>query len=228
MSVRSPEIPDIRQELPPRLRAKAESALQGNEILLAWFEPDLDRQLRFSQGLILLTDKRLISLADDESREQGARSREHGAGSTERGSSSPLPAPRFPPAAANGPQTADKAWQLSPEITLQAKEKGGASALELVNGHGLLAQWRHTPAKNKAAHHFVDRWKLFRSGLPAEGETGESSDALCPSCGLPIKGEQGFCENCASLPGAKPGRSLLRLLTFARKRRLGRPRWALS
>ena len=37
-----PEILDIRQELPPRLRAKAESALASDEILLAWFEPDLD------------------------------------------------------------------------------------------------------------------------------------------------------------------------------------------
>jgi ATP-binding cassette subfamily B protein len=34
---------------------------------------------------------------------------------------------------------------------------------------------------------------------------------------LPVKGEQGSCENCALLPGAKPGRSLLRLLIFARK-----------
>ena len=64
MSVRSPEILDIRQELPPRLRAKAESVLEANEILLAWFEPDLDCQLNFSQGLILLTDTRLISLSE--------------------------------------------------------------------------------------------------------------------------------------------------------------------
>ena len=46
----------------------------------------------------------------------------------------------------------------------------------------------------------------------------ESSESLCPSCGSPIKGEQGFCETCASLPGTKPARSLLRLLSFARKR----------
>ncbi|MGA2258677.1 MAG: hypothetical protein ABSG53_28760, partial [Thermoguttaceae bacterium] len=112
-----------------------------------------------------------------------------------------------------------KAWHLSPDTTLQAREKGGASSLELVNCQGLMAQWRYTPARNKAAHHFVDRWKLFRSGQTAEGGVAESTtEALCPSCGLPIKGDQGFCETCATLPGIKPGRSLLRLLTFARKR----------
>ena len=102
--------------------------------------------------------------------------------------------------------TGNNAWQLSPEVTLQTKEKGGASSLELVDCQGLVAQWRYTPARSKAAHHFVDRWKLLRSGQPAEGEATESTEPLCPSCGSPIKGEQGFCENCASLPG--PSRAL--------------------
>ncbi len=192
MSVRSPEIVDIRHELPPRLRAKAESVVEAGEVLLAWFEPDLDSQLNFSPRLILLTDVRLIDLS-----ENGKDFEQNPRGDT---------------------PTDNKAWYLAAEITLQVKDKGGASALELVDGQGLVAQWRYSPAKNKAAHHFLDRWKLLRSGQPAESETAESSESLCPSCGLPIKGEQGFCENCASLPGTKPGRSLLRLVTFARKR----------
>ena len=166
--------------------------LEGNEVLLAWFEPDLDNQLNFSPGLILLTDVRLISLSNN------GQDFDHDHGGQT--------------------QTPGKAWYLSPDITLLAKERGGASSLELVDGQGLVAQWRHTPARGKAAHHFVDRWKLLRSGLPAESEATEATEPLCPSCGLPIKGEQGFCENCASLPGSKPGHSLLRLLTFARRR----------
>ncbi len=166
--------------------------LEANEVLLAWFEPDLDCQLNFSQGLILLTDTRLISLPE-----------------------SIRLFDNIPRVDGN---TFHKAWYLSPDITLQAKEMGGASSLELVNSQGLVARWRHTPAKGKAAHHFVDRWKLLRSGLPVESEATESTESLCPSCGLPVKGEQGFCENCASLPGSKPAASLLRLLTFARKR----------
>ena len=199
---------DISQELPPRLRAKAKSVLEGKEVVLAWFEPDLDGQLNFSQGLILLTDKRLISLSENDDTQRQFERRPPRAltlSQRERG-------------AHGEAQMVRNAWRLSPEITLQAKEKGGASALELVDGHGLLAQWRHTPARNKAAHHFVDRWKQFRSGQPEMGEAADSTELLCPSCGLPIKGEQGICENCGALPGTKPGRSLLRLLTFARKR----------
>jgi len=169
-----------------------ESVFEISEVLLAWFEPDLDSRLNFSHGLILLTDSRIISLpANDQDSELFARS--------------------------DGLITS-KAWRLSPETTLAAKEKGGASALELVDGQGILAQWRHTPARNKAARQFVDRWKLLRSGQPAEGEVAESTETLCPSCGSPIKGEQGLCEICATSPGIKPGRSLLRLLSFARKR----------
>jgi len=149
------------------MRAKTESALAANEVLLAWFEPDLDLQLNFSQGLVLLTDTRLISLS-----EKDGDSEPHSSGYDQMNS---------------------KAWHLSPDTTLQAREKGGASSLELVNCQGLMAQWRYTPARNKAAHHFVDRWKLFRSGQTAEGGVAESTtEALCPVADCPSRGTRAF------------------------------------
>ncbi len=120
LPVRSSENFDIRSELPPRLRAKAESALEAGEHLLAWFEPDLDAALNYSSRLLLLTDTRLVSLAAED-------------------------------------QDADSSWQLAPEVVLQTSEKGAAQSLELVNGQSLLAYWRYTPAKNKLAHHFLQR-----------------------------------------------------------------------
>ncbi len=191
MSVRSPESVDIRQELPPRLQSKVVSALGSHEQLLAWFEPDLDSALNFSHGLILLTSGRIIGLTMDDQ------------GESDRGLESSQQ-PRI--------------WPLCGDSSVRIREMGGAAALELLDGHGLLAQWRYTPARAKAAHHFVDRWKLFRSGSSSNSDSSEAADTLCPSCGAPIKGEEGFCENCAMLPGTKPGRSLLRLLAFARKR----------
>lgn len=100
---------------------------------------------------------------------------------------------------------------------------GGAVALELIDCHSLLSQWRFTPARGKAAHHFVDRWKLFRNGQEVAGGAasqgvGDGGDVFCPGCGAPMNGEYGFCDACATAPGIKAGRSLLRLLTFARKR----------
>ena len=58
---RSTEILDIRPELPPRLRAQADSLLHAHEALLGWFEPDLDPQLNFTEGLVLLTDTRVVT-----------------------------------------------------------------------------------------------------------------------------------------------------------------------
>jgi ATP-binding cassette subfamily B protein len=52
--------------LPDRWRADAESRLQPGERLLAALEPDLDAHLRFADGLVLLTDRRLLARAPGE------------------------------------------------------------------------------------------------------------------------------------------------------------------
>jgi ATP-binding cassette subfamily B protein len=47
--------------LPPERRGEVERQLQPGETLLAWFEPDLDRKLFYTFGLVLLTDRRLLA-----------------------------------------------------------------------------------------------------------------------------------------------------------------------
>ena len=37
---------------------------QSGERLVAFFEPDLDGQLEFADGLVVLTDRRLLTLTD--------------------------------------------------------------------------------------------------------------------------------------------------------------------
>ena len=174
------------------MRGKLAAVLDADEPALAWFEPDLDPALNFFQGLVVLTGTRVVGI---------------GFSSLDAGTFS---APQSPAEA--------RAWDLSAEMSLRIRELGGAAALELVDAKGLLAQWRYTPANAKAAHHFVDRWKLLRSGTSTNSESSENGDAHCPRCGGPLNGEQGICEACAALPEIKAGRSLLRLLSFARKR----------
>ena len=48
-------------ELPDRWRAQASAQLAPGETLLGWMEVDLNTQLRFTAGVILLTDRRLLS-----------------------------------------------------------------------------------------------------------------------------------------------------------------------
>ncbi len=197
--VRTPENFDIRQELPLRLRATVDAMLGREEALLGWFEVDLDARLNFVDSFVLLTDKRIVGTSGGDLRPTSPQN--NGA-----------------PGGMEDAAAGEKSWPLSAELSIQSKEKGGAGALELVDANGLLAQWRFTPARTKAAHHFVDRLKQFRSGSLSDGDLSESSEVLCPSCGSPIKGDQGLCETCIALPGTRPGRSLLRLLRFARKR----------
>jgi ATP-binding cassette subfamily B protein len=52
---------DPWKTLPPGRHRDVEGQLQPGEALLAWFEPDLDPQLRYAGGLVLLTDRRMLS-----------------------------------------------------------------------------------------------------------------------------------------------------------------------
>lgn len=47
--------------MPPARRGEAERLLEPGESLLAWLEPDLDRRLYYAKGLVLLTDRRVLS-----------------------------------------------------------------------------------------------------------------------------------------------------------------------
>jgi ATP-binding cassette subfamily B protein len=49
------------QNLPPTWREALAGHLAADELVLAWFEPDLEAGLRFASGLVVLTDRRLLS-----------------------------------------------------------------------------------------------------------------------------------------------------------------------
>jgi ATP-binding cassette subfamily B protein len=53
--------PDTWSGLPSGRRALVESALTPGERLLGWFEPDLDEQLAYHRGLVVLTDQRVLA-----------------------------------------------------------------------------------------------------------------------------------------------------------------------
>lgn len=52
---------DAWNPLPEARRRVAEKQLLPGETIRAWFEPDLDTQLRYRQGLVLLTDRRVLA-----------------------------------------------------------------------------------------------------------------------------------------------------------------------
>ncbi len=52
---------EVWEGLPADRRNEVSRQLEAGETLLAWFEPDLDRRLRYVRGLVVLTDRRVLS-----------------------------------------------------------------------------------------------------------------------------------------------------------------------
>ena len=180
------------QNVPAVFRVEVEGQLHADETVAAWFEPDLDAQLHYAQGLVVLTNRRILNIALHP--DEGG----------------------VPADEAGRPSCQD--WPLATELVLQAKERGGAGVLELLGPDARLAHWRYTPARTSAAHRFVDRCRTIQSGHLTDDDAGGSTEAVCPSCGGPLAGEQGFCSACAAAPLVRPARSLFRLAPFARHR----------
>ena len=193
VSSRSNAILDAWQNVPESLRAVVDRHLLPDETPVAWFESDLDTRLNYAQGLLVLTDRRLVSVEPDR---------------------------EAPIAEQNTPPTLKcRDWLLAAGLTLRAKEQGGAGALELVGPDCRLGEWRYTPTHTAAAHRLADRFKALRDGESIVEVNGDaSSESLCPSCGLPVSEEYMLCPTCAAGAAIRPARSLFRLARFARHR----------
>ncbi len=193
VSFRLNSLPEAWQKILPPFREAAEAELLAGESILAWMEPDLDAQLNFAHGLVILTDRRVLSFDPAQ-----------GGGSDRKRDSAAAPCRR---------------WPLEAETVLRTREEGGAGTLELLDANGRAAYWRFTPCLAPAAHRLVDRFKVLREGAhAAEEEAGDDAESLCQTCGLPIPPEANLCSACAAAAATRPAQSLLRLAPFARAR----------
>jgi ATP-binding cassette subfamily B protein len=59
--------------LPESWRARLASGLEPGEVVLDWFEPDLEAGLRFGDGLVVLTDRRILAMHPGQADGQGDR-----------------------------------------------------------------------------------------------------------------------------------------------------------
>ncbi len=64
MNTLTPHTPSITHALPPVWREEVELRLLPAENVLAWLEVDLNAQLQFSQGLVIITDQRVLATGD--------------------------------------------------------------------------------------------------------------------------------------------------------------------
>jgi ATP-binding cassette subfamily B protein len=182
---------DLWESIAPDLRGAVETRLDLGEMPLVWLEPDLDEQLRYAQGLVVLTDRRLLSVFPADGRAgRGA-----------------------------GHEPAFQSWPIDPSFTLRTTEQTGTGKLELIGPEKLLHHWRFTAGKAKTAHHMSLRFERLKEGdVSEEEESSESLAAVCPSCGALLAPDQSTCPECDAAKAKSPVQALSRLIGFARPR----------
>ncbi len=207
-----PSVRDAWQNIPPGLRSAVENHLDPGETPVAWFEPDLDARLNYSSGLVVLTDRRVLSVDWDEQLSTSSatppgslRFESRAAAGVAAGANTPPDALRF------------QSWPLDGLATLRTREYASVGALDLAGPAHQLAQWRYTIGRSSGAHRFVARFQALQRARQGEAEElPEISESTCPSCGAALADDEYECAACAPAPQPPPAKSLYRLLRFAR------------
>ena len=183
---------DPWKHLPAGLRRPVEAELKAGELPLAWFEPDLDGNLCYAAGLVVLTPERLLSVSLDRQAAEG-----------------PADTPS---------QGSCRCWALGAEASLRVDERAGVGTLELLGPDGRIAFWRYTVARSNSARRFVERSQQLRRPREQGGqEEPRPTGSVCPTCGETLLSPQLSCPVCSD-GQSPPTRTLLRLLQFARPR----------
>ena len=181
---------DIWENTTPELRNVIETRLLPGERLLVWLEPDLDVQLQYAQNLVVLSDRRLMSVGPV------------GAGDK----------------SGKGLENTFKSWPIEGSTSLRMKEYSGTGVLELIGKESRHHFWRFTAGKVNTAHRLVLRYELLQQGEEEEEESTETIGAVCPSCGALLAPEQTTCPECETAKAKPPILSLSRLIVFAKPR----------
>ncbi|HTN76921.1 MAG TPA: ABC transporter transmembrane domain-containing protein, partial [Pirellulaceae bacterium] len=177
--------------LPQHWRDVTQPALETGEQVLAFFEPDLNADLRYSRSLVVLTNRRLLAtqaeLVTDIKR--------------------PITATQWH----------WQSWDLANSTDLRSSQVHGLGTLELNGSDRRLEVWRFTAAHSIAANRLTQQYHTAMRSARGEAEPVASS-TVCPSCGATLAPGETDCPVCQAPLEAVSTHSLLRLARFARPR----------
>lgn len=177
------EIPWKR--LPADFRGIVETQLAADESPLSWFELDLNNNLRYARGLLVLTNRRLLAV---DSAEMDGRNAPEG-----------LSLQSFP---------------LTTIQNMRVKEQTGLGILEICDTENLPKEWRFTIGRASLAHHFVSRFEQLRQGKPASGDLAAELSKTADSNGKTSKDKSELGALCRLAGFALPHKWIL-LLGFS-------------
>ena len=194
--------PAIPRDLNVLWQERLKSVLHVQENVLATLVVDLNDQLHFGQGLLVLTSKRFLSWSPD-------------------AVSSDSPPPSF---------SGWTAFAHHPGGQLVLRDHAGVGHLYLHNGQDQLASWRFTLGQNLQAIRLAEQFKVKSAPegpkeVLEEGQIGNHNPrhhtelivGVCPSCNSPLEPGADECAICAKLMYTPPSTwTLLRLWRFAK------------
>ncbi|MFM8734021.1 MAG: ABC transporter ATP-binding protein [Pirellulales bacterium] len=166
--------------------------LAPGETLLATARFDLDGQLRFGDGWIVLTTKRILA---DEPASADAQ-----------------------PTAAGAPWS----WTIDADTQLDVQLRSAVGRVELSHGGRVVARWLFTPAKADAIHVLEDAFDAHVAGpaglmRPVDGGAARAVEADAESEEeQPTAAPSSRVDEVAAGGGATSWRALARLVAFAR------------
>ena len=144
----------------------------AGESLLGHFRPDLDNQQRFSIGLVVLTNRRVLSFE---------RQAPDGATSAPGRTAAPhTAAPQTTAPQTTAPQTTAmwRYWELDASLSLRGRDRAGLGTLELWGPAGRLAQWNYTVTQAPDVHKLMLAYDALRRGEIEELDPTEDIDPL--------------------------------------------------
>ncbi len=193
--------PEVWQTIPAAIREQLADQLRPGETPLCWFEPDLDRNLHYRCGLVVLTNQRLLSWEPPD------------------GAASSRPLEDRIAAASSAWESGWRCWPLEPGVTLRVREYAGAGVLEWVSPSERLACWRYSLARAVGARRLAAALEALREGRAVDvSDSAPPGGAECASCGATLQAHQVACPRCGAMRPKPPVKSLWRLHRFARKR----------
>jgi len=186
------QVAETWDDCPAWVTALVNGQLEPAESPLVWFEPDLTMRLRYAAGLVVLTDRRVISFEW----EPGAR-----------------PNAKTPV----DPKTC-KSWPLTAGLSAATSDNAGIGTLELLNGEGLVTYWRYTVARTAGARKLAERLDALQKGITPKPKPVAPAAVTteCSVCGYAIRAGETVCSQCGTSLAKPPIRSLFRLLKIAK------------
>lgn len=139
------EFPPSWLAIPSALRGPAESQLLSEETVVAWFRPDLDERLQYAEGLVVLTNQRVLAVA-----------------------------PTSPKAAGGKAQTI-QSWPLPEIASIRTGDRRGLGTLEIFGENARLGCWKFTVGHAAAAKDLVELFDDLRAGVVHSYAVGEDA-----------------------------------------------------